>query len=377
MNRLNNSRILIVTLLVVFVLGVGIQQRGLPQAPQAYAGATQNFSGFAWSSNIGWISFNCTSTNTCGTTDYGVNVDSGGNFSGDAWSSIGWISFNETSGCPEAGCVTKPKLDKNSGIVTGWVRACTGTVNGNCTGASRSDGWDGWIKLAGTTATGISYGPTFSTITFTGYSWGSDVIGWISWSGSGYGVVSPANVVCTSTLSASPSTVEQGQSVTLSWSVTGGSACASECHGSGSPPSFDTGGRTSGSATVWPTPSNNSYALICTGGQYGTPPTVNTTITVLVPAITTFTVNNQSKTARVDPTVPNNAKIAWSAANSTSCTVTRNPTASGWPKSGLNSADITDTVTTQTVYKIDCVNSHDTHATASVIVNPVQGFKEF
>lgn len=59
------------------------------------AGAGDSMSGFAWSDNIGWLSFNCTDVGVCGTKDYGVNIDSLGNVSGNAWSdNIGWVSFN-------------------------------------------------------------------------------------------------------------------------------------------------------------------------------------------------------------------------------------------------------------------------------------------
>src|SRR5512133_3036518 len=69
----------------------------------ARAGAGDALSGYAWSENIGWISFNCTNNNSCGTSgNYGVNVSTT-NLSGYAWSeNIGWITFNsaELSGCP-------------------------------------------------------------------------------------------------------------------------------------------------------------------------------------------------------------------------------------------------------------------------------------
>jgi len=371
MKRLSYPAILVIVLLVALIVVAGVQQGGLPKGSSALAGAGQNVSGYAWSSNIGWISFNCTNDNSCGTSDYGVNIDNGGNFSGYAWSpSVGLISFNVSSGCPEAGCVTQPKFDKSTGVVTGWARACEGTVNGDCTGASRSDGWDGWIKLSGTTPDGNAYGPLLTDQTFVGYSWGSDVIGWLAWSGSGYGVISPANIVCHSSISASPDTVEQGQNVLLTWSVTGGPSCATSCTGSG----FNTGGATTGTnvpSTVPPTPPTTSYALTCTGGH--NPPPVNTTVTVLIPTVQ-LTVNGQSKTARVNPDAANNTTVAWSSTNATSCSVTKNSAA--W-KTGLSSAGTVDTVTAQTTYAIDCVNSHDTHATASVTVNVTPGFNEF
>jgi len=51
--------------------------------------------GFAHSDNIGWISLNCVSTNSCATVEYKVSSDADGDLSGWAWSeNYGWISFN-------------------------------------------------------------------------------------------------------------------------------------------------------------------------------------------------------------------------------------------------------------------------------------------
>ncbi|MDD5031678.1 MAG: hypothetical protein PHR36_01380, partial [Patescibacteria group bacterium] len=61
----------------------------------ARAASDNNVTGYAWSENIGWISFSCSNDNSCLTVDYGVAVDPAtGNISGYAWSeNIGWISF--------------------------------------------------------------------------------------------------------------------------------------------------------------------------------------------------------------------------------------------------------------------------------------------
>lgn len=52
--------------------------------------------GYAWNDQIGWISFNCSNTGTCGTSNYKAQINtSSGIFSGWAWNDIvGWISFN-------------------------------------------------------------------------------------------------------------------------------------------------------------------------------------------------------------------------------------------------------------------------------------------
>jgi hypothetical protein len=160
---------------------------------------THEVDGYAWSSNIGWISFNCKTgganqANVCiangGASDYKVLLDdTTGKLSGYAWSTnIGWISFNEAHivGCPAGGAnCTTPSINLTDGAITGWARACAGTVNGDCTGASRTDGWDGWIELSGTNHTspdltgagGVSYKKLTGEI--VGYAWGSNVVGWI------------------------------------------------------------------------------------------------------------------------------------------------------------------------------------------------------
>ena len=57
------------------------------------------YHGFAWGGDvIGWISFNCDNTSSCGTVDYKVTETkstSGAELFGWAWSeNVGWISFN-------------------------------------------------------------------------------------------------------------------------------------------------------------------------------------------------------------------------------------------------------------------------------------------
>lgn len=133
------------------------------------AGPADNVSGWAWSENIGWISFNNTSGG--GATNYGVNIAPDGVFSGYAWSeNIGWISFNRSDtgappGSPDYG-THLAEVDLDTGDVSGWARALT--YNG---------GWSGWIKLRGPT-----YGVSINRDTgeFYGWAWSNQVVGWIS-----------------------------------------------------------------------------------------------------------------------------------------------------------------------------------------------------
>lgn len=177
----------------------------------ADSSSTDNLSGYAWSDTIGWISFNCTNPGTCATSPYGVKVSSAGALSGYAWSEhIGWISFNaaDVSGCPSGTCA--PSFNKTTGVVTGWAKALAGGAGG----------WDGFISLSG-----AGYGVTTTGCSWSGYAWGSTVVGWVSFSGAGYGVTGTGDACKGNppavTFTASPSTINSGGLSILTWTVTG------------------------------------------------------------------------------------------------------------------------------------------------------------
>jgi len=102
--------------LCLFIIGLAVK---------VSAGAEHNVYGWAWSSNIGWISFNSINCDSNGNgqsdgspvgcpvagtpmANYGVDMNySTGILSGYAWSSnVGWLTFNEAdlAGCPVAPC---------------------------------------------------------------------------------------------------------------------------------------------------------------------------------------------------------------------------------------------------------------------------------
>jgi len=160
-----------------------------PDAAVSQACPTHTLSGYAWSENIGWISFS-----TAGAIDYGVDLDdSTKNFSGYAWSeNIGWINFGPAAdeGYPGAPG-HEAMLNTGTNEVDGWARACS-VFEVGCSGGLKPEGerggWDGWISMKGTTPDyNVSFDP--DTMEFSGYAWGSDVIGWIKFSGDNYGVV--------------------------------------------------------------------------------------------------------------------------------------------------------------------------------------------
>jgi hypothetical protein len=164
-------------LAVVFVLGSFA-------LPRTAAASALPVTGYAWSDNIGWISFSGT------TPAYGVSEDSvTGALSGYAWSdNLGWITFNaaEVFGCPSGACA--PTVNLSTGNITGWARACSVFASKSlCSGAldGNSGGWDGWIALSA--GNGYAVTQNLSTCAWSGYAWGSDAVGTISMNG-----VSPA-----------------------------------------------------------------------------------------------------------------------------------------------------------------------------------------
>jgi len=305
-----------------------------------FAGSSDNLSGYAWSDTIGWVSFNCTDAGSCSTTDYGVRVDPpSGAFSGYAWSeNIGWISFNaaDTAGCPSAPCAPALVTTTTSGTVTGWAKAL-----------SASGGWDGWIRLSGTAADSSSYGGTIASTTFSGYSWGSDVVGWLSWSGSGYGVRSSVDLVdppsCTPAYFCSGNDLYyRNASCVESLSQ----SCSYGCSGSACipPPSI---GFTSFSAT------NISYGPFTATGHLEVKPSL------LWSGDTT--------------------SVYWNVSNSTSCTVT-GTNGDSWSGGFSGSAGRTSSpITSQTSYTLSCAGfsgAAPSSITETVNVNIIPVFEE-
>ena len=120
---------------------------------KAFADTSSSGSGWLWggsddgagnSTGLGWLSLN--NTNTSGTTSYGVNIPSSdGPLSGYAWSeNVGWISFNpaDLAGCPDGNCTAQ----RVGNTLTGWARIIGIRDEAS---AGNSGGWNGWVKLKG------------------------------------------------------------------------------------------------------------------------------------------------------------------------------------------------------------------------------------
>ena len=214
---------------------------------KAYSSATDNVSGYAWGADnwvdsnmdaidqsnedimnapndagpggMGWLSFNCTTDpGGCNSSNYGVNIDASGNITGYAWSSnYGWLQFGGLSGFPTGNGTTAANATLTGNAVTGWARFCSvaanpATCSGNTVSNSSNGGWDGWVSLSGT-----GYGVTtnIAGTILTGYAWGgSDVVGWINFTNVNYTKITNPTI----SLTANPASVTSGSNTTLNWS---------------------------------------------------------------------------------------------------------------------------------------------------------------
>ena len=166
----------------------------LPSVTHAQFTAPINLTGWAWSGytdannaqvGAGWISLHCRNTDTCGSVDYGVRVETNGTLRGWAWSGyqdtdgnqvgLGWIDFNVTTASIPAGFPNRyPARLDTDGQASGWVRVRSG--------AAANDGWDGWISLSGANY-GLQFSLSDGAAVSGSYGWGGNmIVGWIDFS---------------------------------------------------------------------------------------------------------------------------------------------------------------------------------------------------
>ena len=467
--------------LVLFIAGstVFFHTRDVHAATGACPSGTAPLTGYAWAgfgvpsnsplyaSGPGWIGFSGTASNG---NPYGVceNTTTGA-LSGYAWSSnYGWISFtsSDLSVCP-SGNSCAPSVNLSTGAVTGWARACSAFQTG-CSGSlnPNTSGWDGWISLNGITQSAAGL--------WSGYAWGSNDIGWINVQGiaqgTPYGV--QLNVPISSSCSVSPTvgdsntsftwsattpTGGSGSGYTYSWSGTGGLSGSSQSvsavynnvtvqtNETGAVTITDSNGNSSGpitctansngggsSSTVYPTPTatltatrgtvvngqqttlkwGSTNASSCSGSGFtanattgtvsvtpqcvtngsstcsvpysvtcsnpGGSATSNTSVTVIQPDVSITA--NPERVSSVSP--GGTSVISWKATDVSSCTVKGSnstiPLANGSADTNGNftgSATSTD-ITQQTIFTIAC-NTKGSPVTAQAIVNILPVFQQF
>lgn len=204
------------------------------EATTGIPGTSSEITGWAWSDTVGWVSLNCSNLNECGTSNYGLVIDADGNLSGYGWSeNIGWVSANASDliGCPSTPCTARME----SSTMKGWLKALSAND-------SQSGGWDGFIKLSDT-----GYGPTLSGEIFSGFSWGSMVVGWVDWA-----LARTEFTPCVSQNICSGDTVIDSCTSEVVQSCTSGTICSAGACVVPPPPSASAFGSFTGHLTVKP-----------------------------------------------------------------------------------------------------------------------------
>jgi len=139
----------------------------------------------------GWIKFNCAPTDCTRTSNWGMNINLDptspdyGNVTGEAWSSnYGWLTTNPAvtekcwvnnpgvtfDGPAKVINLTSTNLDKKP--MVGWMAFPNGDD-------VSTDGYDGCVAM-----TGVEHAVLLDIQTgvLSGWAWGSDVVGWVSFS---------------------------------------------------------------------------------------------------------------------------------------------------------------------------------------------------
>ena len=305
-----------------------------PRTVHSAGGAT--ITGYAWSDNIGWIDLNCANSGVCASNPFGLSINSSGVLSGYAWSdNIGWVSANsaDLSGCPSAPCTATI----SGGTFSGWLKAI----------GADNNGWDGWISLNGTSP--YAYGVTEAgTGGMSGYAWGSDVVGWLSFANATttYGTCT-ASTVYTCTGSGSQTITQTTTDTNCNVTTTNTTTCVS--------PAFCSSGS---SVCLYPSP-----APVPNGSQSGN----LTVVPKLIPSSGTVT-------------------VTWDMANVLGCTTqgtNRDGSASSTDSTspglwtGASSTKTTSPITQQVTYTLSCTQDDGvTPFSQSATVNVVPTYQE-
>ena len=358
MSKLFKTSLILVGVAVLILLCSFLK----PSSSVAQTSGT-TLTGYAWADNIGWIDFNASTTNG------GISVDGLGNLSGYAWSdNVGWIKFGGLSGFPVgSGTVSQNALIVSNKLI-GWARVCGGMYNNSlnqttpdnsCSGNSRTDGWDGWISLSGS-----NYGVTLSGNTFSGYAWGSDVVGWINFSPSNGGV---------KLLTPKPHTNLRVEVPAVEWDATDATTCSLKENGT------EISTSTSGTIVDYTLQTGVSFTLDCTGP--GGETSQDTTSTL--PAVPSVCTISQPSNAPGDTNMYVNRTTVWKITNASGTPVSTlwSGTDIGTPIGPLTGGELdkiyttvgTKTINAATTIKVNATTTFDSYCSTTTLMKLSQG----
>lgn len=156
----------------------------------------------------------------------------------------------------------------------------------------------------------------------------------------------PVGAAAAVSLTASPTTITQGGSVTLAWSSSNASSCTANWGAVG----------TSGSSVIKPS-SSATYTISCknSAGATGNTASVSVTVNPVPSPTVAFSAN---------PTTINagsSAYLTWSSTNATSCST-------NWGASSTSGNNVAVSPTSTTTYTLTCRNSVGTTASKSITI---------
>ena len=350
---------------LLLIIGLGLMAFNFFNVQKVKADLNYNTFGWAWSENIGWISFNSASDGS--SIDYGVNVDQAtGKLSGYAWSeNIGWISFNRADTgappsndpCPDGSCIAKV----SSSYIKGWARVL-----------SYNGGWDGWIRFDH----GKSNEPYMDANgDWHGWAWGSDVVGWISFNsvdpnagGSSYKVKTSLSTLSVS-LSANPFSGNAPlNNVNLTADVSGTAAgditYKFDCTNDGTYEKIITTGAehyTAWNLCNYPSVGTYTAKVVVERGGLNAADTATIKVNVPPPA-PTADIKAEGSDGPITVDVGASVNISWTSTNADSCVVSP----PGW--TGVSGSRPTDNLTYDVTYTLNC-SGPGGEASDSVTIN--------
>jgi hypothetical protein len=171
--------------------------------------------------------------------------------------------------------------------------------------------------------------------------------------GCGGGNVGGSTSIATAMISASPTTVNSGESSTLTWSSTNATACAASGGWTGTLAA-------SGTKTTGALSASATYTLVCTGAG-GTSTPASTLVTVAAP-LPTAKLTASAATVNSGGTVTLN----WTSTNATTCTAS-----DGWTGTLAASGSKPTTATANTTYSLTCSGPGGTSAVATAAVDVI------
>jgi trimeric autotransporter adhesin len=221
----------------------------------------------------------------------------------------------------------------------------------NATSCTASGAWTGTKATSGSQSTGALNANAGFTLSCTG-------AGGSASQGATVTVTTPAPTV---QLAASPATLANGDSATLTWSSTNATACMASGSWSGAK-------ATSGSKSTGALTATSSYTLVCTGTGGSASQTAKITVSASAPTV-------QLSVSPTTVASGGSATITWSSANATSCTAS-----GGWSGSlATSGSQSTGAVTASKTYTLACTGTGGTTsrsvtvAVAAAVVVTISG----